>query len=232
MTPRICPVCHATAIYASHRRGLVERGPLSWLGIFPYRCGQCQTRFYRSTGRSIRRAGSAPAALSPFPPRPARWPLRSPADVILLPPGDPVTRLAAATENASLRGMQIRLPVALRAGTRIRVHLPGGEVQVAGVRWQRPQAGAGILHGIRLAGSLGRRTRSARPYRRLRWRQRLRRIWVAMVGLVLMAGAAYGLVWMLESLRVYDPHYYEPKDIEREWHLRHKAGREESRAGF
>jgi len=31
-----------------------------------------------------------------------------------------------------------------------------------------------------------------------------------------MALAAAGLVWLLEAMHVYNPQYYEPKDVERE----------------
>jgi hypothetical protein len=44
---KACPICRATKIHASHRRGLLERGPLTWVRVFPFRCGECQARFYR-----------------------------------------------------------------------------------------------------------------------------------------------------------------------------------------
>jgi hypothetical protein len=55
-----------------------------------------------------------------------------------------------------------------------------------------------------------------RPFRRLLWRQRLRRAGVVLVGLLAIAVASYALVWLLEAFRVYDPKYYEPKDMERQ----------------
>jgi hypothetical protein len=174
--------------------------------------------------------GSAQAALSRFPPRPARWPFRGPADFTLMPPKDPEVRLAGTTENASLSGLLIRLPVALRPGSRVGVRIPGEPVQTADVRWHRSDGGAGVLHGLRLAGPVGRRTPLARPFRKLLWRQRMRRLWFALVGLAVMACAAYGLVWILEALRLYDPKFYEPKDVERQWHQRQQAVREERSA--
>lgn len=213
-----CPVCQSNGVFRSHRRGLLERGPLTWLGVFPYRCGQCQTRFYRLTGRLFRRPAAAPEAWSPYPLRQARWTLRVGAEINLQPPQDANTRLTGRTENVSLHGLQMRLPARLEVGSRVAVHLQGEETRVGTVRWHRERGGAEVLHGIELKVPVGRRTRYARPLRRLLWRQRLRRVWFSVIGLVLMAGAAYGLVWLLEMLRVYDPKYYEPKDIERHWY--------------
>ena len=218
MSRRNCPACQSNGVYASHRRGILERGPLTWFGIFPYRCGQCQTRFYRSTGRSFRRPAAVQASLSPYPPRSARWPIRLPADIQLFSPQDRNAKLAGTTENVSLYGVQVRLPVIVDVGSQIEVWMQGEESHVGGVRWHRPQGGAGVLHGVQFTAPFNRRTRYAWPFRHLVWRQRLRRLWFTLVGLVVMAGAAYGLVWMLEALRVYDPKYYEPKDIERQWH--------------
>ena len=221
-----CPACQSKGVYASHRRGILERGPLTWLGIFPYRCGQCQTRFYHSTGRSFRRPAAVQASLSPYPSRTARWPVRLQADVHLLSQQEQRTQLTGTTENMSLHGLQVRLPATLEVGSQIEIRMPGEAPQMGGVRWNRPQGGSGVLHGVQFKAPLTRRTRYARPFRRLLWRQRLRRLWFVLVGLVVMAGAAYGLVWMLEALRVYDPKYYEPKDIERQWHELHQGASE------
>jgi hypothetical protein len=30
--------------------------------------------------------------------------------------------------------------------------------------------------------------------------------------------AMYGLLWLIDAMRTYDPKYYEPKDLERERH--------------
>jgi hypothetical protein len=52
--------------------------------------------------------------------------------------------------------------------------------------------------------------------RRLRVRQLLRRSLIILVGSAGIAVTAYGLVWLIESMRRYDPKFYEPKDIDRE----------------
>jgi hypothetical protein len=46
----------------------------------------------------------------------------------------------------------------------------------------------------------------------------LRRGLILLVSAVSIAVAAYGLVWLIEAVRMYNPKYYEPKDIERERH--------------
>jgi hypothetical protein len=213
---RICPVCGSTGAYASHRRGLLERGPLTWGGVFPYRCGQCQTRFYRLTGRAFRRPSTLNALQSPYPPRAARWPVRIPAAVTLLDADAPDPRVAGSTENVSLHGAQLRLPVSLHPGDRVAITLEGEELRDGRVCWSRPLGEQGGVFGVAFPVKPERRGRLARPFRRLLWRERLHRLWLALLSLVLMAGAAYGLVWMLEALRVYNPTYYEPKDIERQ----------------
>jgi hypothetical protein len=43
-----------------------------------------------------------------------------------------------------------------------------------------------------------------------------RRLLLGCIALGLMALAAAGLVWLLEAMHVYNPQYYEPKDVERE----------------
>lgn len=63
-----------------------------------------------------------------------------------------------------------------------------------------------------------RRARLAKPWRRLRRRQLLRRLMLLLVGLALMVGAAWGLVWLVDVFQAYNPNYYEPKDIERQLH--------------
>jgi hypothetical protein len=57
---------------------------------------------------------------------------------------------------------------------------------------------------------------SAKGLRSLRRRRLSRRLLIGLVGLCLIAVCAAGLVWLLETFRVYSPVYYEPKDIERE----------------
>ncbi len=42
-----CPQCQSEQTRRSKRRGFVERGPLTLLSFKPFRCGDCQHRFFR-----------------------------------------------------------------------------------------------------------------------------------------------------------------------------------------
>jgi hypothetical protein len=55
-----------------------------------------------------------------------------------------------------------------------------------------------------------------RVFRWLRRWKLLRRGLIALIGLAVIAVAAYGFVWWIEQFRTYYPKYYEPKDIERQ----------------
>lgn len=57
---------------------------------------------------------------------------------------------------------------------------------------------------------------AAKGLRALRRRRMSRRLLIGLVGICLIAVCAAGLVWLMESFRVYSPVYYEPKDLERE----------------
>ncbi len=57
---------------------------------------------------------------------------------------------------------------------------------------------------------------ASRGLRSLRRRRLSRRLLAGIVGFCLIAACAAGLVWLLETFRVYSPVYYEPKDVERE----------------
>lgn len=48
---RACPSCGCTDVHRSHRRGLIDRGLNRLLRISPYRCEDCDKRFY---GREAR----------------------------------------------------------------------------------------------------------------------------------------------------------------------------------
>ncbi len=56
-------------------------------------------------------------------------------------------------------------------------------------------------------------------YTRFLWRawlrRALRRGFRILLAIACMAMAAYGLVWLLDAMRLYSPKYYEPRDIER-----------------
>lgn len=212
-----CPCCHSPQSFPSHRRGLLERGALTWIGLLPYRCGQCGRRFLRFAPRDFRRLpveGREPGARL----RPSRWPLRLSVDVRTPGPEGPDLLLRGRTANVSLEGIQLRLPASLPPGTPVGIQLEEGEPPRLGrVRWSgEPAPNPGTAHGVQFDEPAGRRLRPGRPYRRLLWRQRLRRAGLALLGLLLIAAASYALVWLLEAFRVYDPKYYEPKDMERQ----------------
>ena len=76
------------------------------------------------------------------------------------------------------------------------------------------QPGSEVLHGIRFQVAMERRRAHSRAYRRLRLRQSIRRGLMGLIGLVCIAVAVFAANWLVEGLRVYDPKYYEPKDLE------------------
>jgi hypothetical protein len=45
-TKRNCPHCRSNETSQSHRRGTVERYLLALIGIHPFRCPNCDVRFY------------------------------------------------------------------------------------------------------------------------------------------------------------------------------------------
>jgi transposase-like protein len=49
---RACPWCGCTDVHRSRRRGLIDRGLNQLLRISPYRCEECDRRFY---GREVLR---------------------------------------------------------------------------------------------------------------------------------------------------------------------------------
>jgi PilZ domain-containing protein len=214
-----CPICSANAVYASHRRGFLERGPFTWIGVLPFRCGQCQARFYRIARtdprrRSRRRDSGLPVDQVHAP----RWDVRMRATVSVTLPGQPGVVLEGASENASLEGACLRLPAALPQGSQVSVSLEGGPGTIGTVRWIRQEADKGFLHGIDYRVPLHQHAMHAQPSRRLRLRRALRRALIALIGLAGIALAAYTVASLLESLRFYDPwkKFYEPKDTERE----------------
>lgn len=124
--------------------------------------------------------------------------------------------LPGRTENASLEGARLRLPEAVPEGSRVEVSLEGGAVASGSVRWTRPEGEQDVVHGLRLDSSLKPPGLHSKPLRRLRRRRILRRLLIGLIGLVLIAAAAWGLVWMMDAFRAYNPQYYEPKDIDRQ----------------
>jgi len=212
---RSCPACRSSEVFASHRQSLLERGPLTWLAVLPFRCGDCQARFYRLALHDPRRRGQDPLFPSDRP-RPARWALALETSVTVRRPGGPPCRLSGTLENASLDGARVRLPEALPEGSHIEVSLGGGAVASGRVRWSRPDGREGVLHGLRLDVPAKAHSPHARPLRRLRRRWALRRLAIGAAALIVIALAAWGLGRMMDAFRAYDPRYYEPKDIERQ----------------
>jgi hypothetical protein len=44
---KICPRCHGKSVHRSHRRGAVERVVCALLLISPFRCDDCDHRYFR-----------------------------------------------------------------------------------------------------------------------------------------------------------------------------------------
>jgi hypothetical protein len=212
-----CPVCRATGVRASHRRGILERGPLTWLGIFPFRCGECQTRFYRIALKDPRRWRYTADSIPPSElPRAPRWITNVPVVVTVSQPGRESTVLRGVAVNASLEGARLRLPTTLPEGSVVSVTLEDGLSRPGTVRWTLPHADSEVLHGVRFQAPQGRRERHVQAFRWLRRRKLLRRGLMALIGLAVLIVIAYGVNWWIEQFRTYYPKYYEPKDIERQ----------------
>jgi hypothetical protein len=212
-----CPVCQASDVRVSHRRGFLQRGPLTWLGILPFRCGQCLTRFYKIALKDSRRRQRAGDAIPLVDlPRAPRWNTNTPVIVTLYPPGREGAILQGVAVNASLEGARLCLPVELPEGSLVSVALEGCPSRLGTVRWTMARDKSEILHGVRFQVPLERRGAHSRPFRRLRWRRLVRRGFIALMGLAAIAIVAYGFNWWIEQSRVYHPKYYEPKDIERQ----------------
>ena len=215
---RTCPACRSTEVRSSHRRGFFERGLLAGVGILPFRCEQCQARFYRlAVGAYRRRSSYAASSPGRAGVRPARWPIALAAEVSVQKERhvDQIP-IRGVAEYVSLEGAQVRLPVPLQPGHKVSVRLEGEPLRSGDVRWSRVTGESSVSHGVRFHAPLGRSARVAKPFRRLRWRQGLRRFWGWVGGLCLIAVAAYGLVWLLEFMWSYNPSFYEPKDRERQ----------------
>jgi hypothetical protein len=211
-----CPLCRSTAVYASHRTGLLERGPLTWFAILPFRCDDCQSRFYRLAWHDNRRRHRYDADFPSPQRRPPRWPMKIRASVTVERPGEGPVALSGMTENASLEGARLRLPNAVPEGSRVELTFEGGAVASGSVRWNRPDGEEDVVHGLRLDSPLKPPGLHSKPLRRLRRQRFLRRLLIGLIGLALIAAAAWGLVWMMDAFRAYNPQYYEPKDIDRQ----------------
>ena len=54
---RPCPRCGGSEVFRSHRRGPMERYLLRAVGVRPFRCVNCNARFYRRKIPTARIAG-------------------------------------------------------------------------------------------------------------------------------------------------------------------------------
>lgn len=214
---KTCPVCQATNVRASHRQGWLEHRPLTWVGVLPFRCGSCQTRYRRFAYSEVRRRREFLVSASDEV-RPPRWRFRIATRVTIQPSGGTPETVDGETENASARGVHVRLPRVVPVGSHLSLTLQEGAARGGVVRWTALHETSGYLHGIELDKPLERHTKASRPLARLRRRLFFRRLLLGIVAFGLMVMAAAGLVWLLEAMRVYNPQYYEPKDIERERH--------------
>lgn len=61
-TKRLCPYCSSVEINRSHRRGAIERYFFRAIGMRPYRCSDCDARFYAFAGPHEETAPKAGAA--------------------------------------------------------------------------------------------------------------------------------------------------------------------------
>ncbi len=190
--------------------------PLTWCGILPYRCGHCHTRFYRLGWGDPRRWHPHLEDPSVDDIRPPRWSSRTTATLTVdLTVGSPVL-LTGRTENLSVRGARVRLPEEIPVGTSVRLSVKGERPRLGTVRWSKADESAEFLHGVEFEHSTEQGAITSRPLRVLRRRRRFRRVLIGLIVLALIGLTAAGLVWLMETLRIYSPNYYEPKDIERE----------------
>jgi hypothetical protein len=65
----LCPRCQSERTYRSKQRGLIGRGPLTLLSLRPFRCRDCQRRFFRTV--ATRRFGASRP--NPFVEQIKRW---------------------------------------------------------------------------------------------------------------------------------------------------------------
>jgi len=212
-----CPACKGTDARSSHRRGVLERRLLTWLRVFPFRCVQCGTRFYQFVPSSPRRRGyGSEGTIAAERPRSPRWPMSLNAVVTVSPPSRERAVLTGLAENASLDGVRLQLPIALDVDSEVSVALNEGPPQRGIVRWARFEEGTGFLHGIQFIVPADRRGAFSRPLLYIQARRALRRVLIFLVSITSMVLAMYGLLWLIDAMRSYDPKYYEPKDLERE----------------
>lgn len=215
---RACPICHATATCASHRQSWIERGPLTWCGVFPFHCSRCQTRFYRLALRDPRRRRHIDVAESIDHARESRHELRVTANVTIHPTGGRPVAVSGETENVSSWGVAVRLPIAIPVGDRVRLVLQGSRPRWGRIRWVEAREKSWCSHGVEFEAPLERYGPAPMAIQRQHRRRTVRRLLIWVIGLGIIAATTAVLVWMMDAFRNYRPQYYEPRDIERERH--------------
>ena len=212
---RACPICQETNVRASHRRGWLERGPLTWVGVLPFRCGSCQTRYRRFAYSEVKRRREFLVSTSDEV-RPPRWRFQIATRVTIQPSGGTPETVDGEIEDASAKGVCLRLPLEVPVGSHLNLTMQEGAARGGVVRWTILHENSGYLHGIEMDRPLERHAKASRPLARLRIRLFFRRLLLVSIALGLMTLAAAGLVWLMEAMHAYNPKYYEPKDVERE----------------
>ncbi len=187
---------------------------MTWIWVFPFRCGQCQTRFYRLHLADPRRWRKADVVSVTDRERPPRWEMLSPVRAVLDDGGKKIS-LEGQLENASLGGTRLLLPRLLPEESQ--VEITWGRVTIKGqVRWHEDSSAPPFVHGIQFDLPLSQHAPPARPLLKLRLIRLTRRVLISLISLLLIAAATYGLVALMGSFQGYSPNYYEPKDIERQ----------------
>jgi len=148
--------------------------------------------------------------------RPPRWRFRIATRVTIQQSGGTPETVDGETENTSAKGVRVRLPREVPVGSHLGLTLQGEAARGGVIRWIAPHETSGYLHGIEMDEPLEWHAKASRPLARLRCRLFFRRLLLGSIAFGLMALAAAGLVWLLEAMHVYNPQYYEPKDVERE----------------
>ena len=202
-------------MFPSHRRGWLEHGPLTWIAVLPFRCGACQSRFYRLSFRDPRRRRAVDVVSAADRSRAPRWHFHGFVTVKVAQQGRPLV-LSGETENIGFFGVRVRIPQAVPVATKVQVSIDGQLEQEGVIRWCKPHAVTGYWHGIELRSRFRGTRGLTRPYLMMRVRVWWRRLVFAAFALLIMAAASAALVYVLEIFHRYNPQFYEPKDIERQ----------------
>ncbi len=189
----MCPVCRTTEVHLSHRRGRWERGPLTWFRIFPFRCGECYTRFYRFAREDPRRLGVAEDAARQNDRAAARWNGSVPAAVTVHEARRGSMTLKGTAVNETPEGVRVLLPRALSKDTVVGVKLKGGITKLGRIRWAAPQDDLVVLHEVRFQVPPDEQAAHLLATRWLRWRKRAAQALFVLFGVAAIVGAVYAL---------------------------------------